>query len=802
MKHLPLVVLLLAACGGDEPSATGSDEECTSAGCADLDADGTPAKDDCDDAPATGGSCSQGCTDFFADADHDGRGAGSAVVACAAPPDHVADGSDCDDASGIHWADCGACADADGDGHGDGCDLGADCDDSLDTGATCSTGCTARYRDRDHDGVGDGAVSSRCPGSSEYVDVAGDCDDSMSTGADCISNCVELYVDADGDGYGRAGSVERCALVEGFTETPGDCDDSPEGDDCFDSCEVFYADEDDDGRGDAASPPLCEAPNGFVAAGGDCAPGDPLHWDDCAACLDDDDGDGRGSDCNYDDCDDDDGDNWRSCRSCVDQDADGYFAGCDAFAEHDGPDCDDLDPTMHPSAIDFPDSGAYEDCVAPEPLAASGSGIYVDGGAPACSGGGTQDGTKAAPFCTLDQGLAAADPGDSIFMAEGLYASPPSLTSVRVFGGYDPVDWSRHLVDHATTLSSSSDQGCILWETLLQGVTFAHSSVADTSRALSIGPGNPSTLVDVFIEQASSSDVCQAIQAGGGDATLVRVSNSGTYCDTEFGLYVTAGSEVSVWWSTLRAGAEGATTGDHIAVICYGGCRVGHSSLVGEGASASGVAVAGEAELLAIDVTAIGATSYGVVVDGTSCTLENSRVETHGTAYNRAFWTASGTSVLRHNVLLPAGGDLPVAYYGSDGTSAALYNNILHAGVTDLFDAAAVYLESSAGADVWLFGNSLSSAGGGFCAVANDELECVTAFSAADPAVNDCDWGGCNEAGDNFGDDCEADADGRIAADSACVDAGSEVSAVPPYDFEGHDRPQDDAPDVGRDEVQ
>ena len=52
------------------------------------------------------------------------------VVGC--PDDDDGDGMvmDCDDTSAAHWFDCGQCVDLDGDDHGDGCDLGPDCDDA------------------------------------------------------------------------------------------------------------------------------------------------------------------------------------------------------------------------------------------------------------------------------------------------------------------------------------------------------------------------------------------------------------------------------------------------------------------------------------------------------------------------------------------------------------------------------------------------------------------------------------------------------------------------------------------------
>ncbi|MEM6925389.1 MAG: putative metal-binding motif-containing protein [Myxococcota bacterium] len=45
--------------------------------------------------------------------------------------DGIGDRADCDDADPHHWSDCGRCVDSDGDGFGEECDLGLDCDDTL-----------------------------------------------------------------------------------------------------------------------------------------------------------------------------------------------------------------------------------------------------------------------------------------------------------------------------------------------------------------------------------------------------------------------------------------------------------------------------------------------------------------------------------------------------------------------------------------------------------------------------------------------------------------------------------------------
>ena len=55
------------------------------------------------------------------------------------------------------------------------------------------------------------------------------------------------------------------------------------------------------------------------------------------------------------DCDDTDKNNWTSCASCVDNDTDTYYTGCDAYASINGPDCEDGKSTVYPGAPELCD---------------------------------------------------------------------------------------------------------------------------------------------------------------------------------------------------------------------------------------------------------------------------------------------------------------------------------------------------------------------------------------------------------------------------------------------------------------
>jgi len=194
---------LLGACGGDNSkgadgnvAGTGTDTDDVGGGnngSVDADSDGYPDGEDCDDtdsaiSPGASEICDgvdNDCDDliddaddsveggslWYTDGDSDGFGdPDTAVTACEAPADAIADGTDCDDGDGaINPAATEVCDGADND-----CDsLIDDDDDSLDT----TTG-GIWYADTDEDGFGDPDSSTEaCVIPDGYVEDASDCDD-------------------------------------------------------------------------------------------------------------------------------------------------------------------------------------------------------------------------------------------------------------------------------------------------------------------------------------------------------------------------------------------------------------------------------------------------------------------------------------------------------------------------------------------------------------------------------------------------------------------------------------------------
>lgn len=169
---------------------------------------------------------------FYKDADGDGHGDPTATLNdCVAPAGYVESQDDCDD--GHATALPGGMELCDG--------LDNDCNGSADDGIPDAQKSTF-YEDKDGDGFGNGAVTTRaCAQPTGFVTLGNDCDDALSTvnpnasetcnGVDdnCDGTVDEgvkgtFFADADGDGFGAvAPTAEACSAPMGFVSNSSDC---------------------------------------------------------------------------------------------------------------------------------------------------------------------------------------------------------------------------------------------------------------------------------------------------------------------------------------------------------------------------------------------------------------------------------------------------------------------------------------------------------------------------------------------------------------------------------------------------
>ena len=162
---------------------------------------------------------------WYADADHDGYGVGTAMMACAAPANFAGASGDCDDTNASRSP-----------GRADDCTGAASVDDDCDLRVDESATTTTLYRDADGDGFGDPALTTRsCGAVAGYVASATDCDDAHASArpggdesvagascADAIDNDCDRVIDCADSG---CSGMASCGST--MTVSSGDAQSAP-----------------------------------------------------------------------------------------------------------------------------------------------------------------------------------------------------------------------------------------------------------------------------------------------------------------------------------------------------------------------------------------------------------------------------------------------------------------------------------------------------------------------------------------------------------------------------------------------
>ncbi|MCP4872988.1 MAG: hypothetical protein GY898_30210 [Proteobacteria bacterium] len=470
-----------------------------SVGYADVDADGIPACEDCDDSndlALPGGSevCNGADNDcngviddgapdaptWYADADGDGfAGDNLVLVQCDAPAGYFATAEDCDDLDPTSNPDgIEVCDEADND-----CDTFIDEDvgttwfedadaDGYGTSQSAVVACAppAGYVGNDEDC--NDALPATNPGSYEVCDgVDNDCD-GFADEADAI-NATTWFEDLDGDTFGTTNSTtEACAAPFGFTDNTDDCDDGDEfvfpgavevcngaDDDCDGVIDDdatggsdWYFDDDGDGAGDpAVTTVACDQPAGYVGNAEDCDDDD----DGSTLIPDDADCDGTETDGDCDDNDDTstivaedaDCDGTVTDDDCDDNDDTSTIEADDADCDTYLPpgDCDDTDPSIFPGAPETPGDGVDSNCDGlDDPDNFSGT-IEM----PAA---GTVDGYQAGPWSALNGGGRAVS---RLQLSQG--CTNPELSLFQHASADTSIQGSYYVLDESGTLLDATN---------------------------------------------------------------------------------------------------------------------------------------------------------------------------------------------------------------------------------------------------------------------------------------------------------------------------------------------------------
>lgn len=249
--------------------------------------------------------------------------------------------------AGVEGNPCPDGIDNDGDGYGERCLLGFDCDDTdPDISVGCPNGC---IQDTDGDGYGKGcSAGNDCDGR----------DPNLTT--DCPNNCAS---DNDGDGFGLGCDNGPDCKGDDSTLTincPNGCIDDNDGDGYGMGCPAGFDCDGEDYREMVSCETQCvqdtDGDSFGVACldGLDCDGGDPVVTSACGdGCTFDEDGDGYGFGCAQGlDCN---GMDFWSATDCAnncasDNDGDYYGWGCD-----NGPDCNDTNPYTNLDCSDTTD---------------------------------------------------------------------------------------------------------------------------------------------------------------------------------------------------------------------------------------------------------------------------------------------------------------------------------------------------------------------------------------------------------------------------------------------------------------
>jgi hypothetical protein len=534
--------------------------------------------------------------------------------------------------------------------------------------------------------------------------------------------------------------------------------------------------------------------------------------------------------------------------SCTDADFDGFFAqpGCGTAV-----DCNDTNPAAHPAAAEVCGDQLDNNCNGFIDESCPGPGIYV---ATNVGNDNTGLGTMSSPFKTIAKGVstaAALGGAQAVHVAQGEYSEKVTLVEgISLLGGYRCCDWARSRDVYTTQILNPDFEGVLVPESITRNTRLEGFFVRGKDGAPPAAPGSVAITVKGGTPILEANRIFGGSVSGGSSPQSVGIAILGPPNNVQGALI--AGNEV-----TGGGSSTGVTAALLLSAVAFppvaptGGVIVNNTLRGGSGATSYGIAAwtAGPGTLLkgndisAGSSNAASGAAWGIVV-GSTMTIDANRINVSGASggCSGSSWcggilSASGTAVITNNIVFGVNAARSAAVLLAEVEKPAgpvvLNANYLDGGGEDASISTAVALQGTLGLNIVIgkIRNNILAGGLGLSrygvyedmimtrtshpqALDNNDFHFATAPGRTDVLYHF--WNGTTATdittivglaqlpvnpapSGNFAGAPMLDATFHLMAGSPCIDAGTSIEA-PATDFEGDQRPQGPAIDVGPDE--
>jgi len=487
--------------------------------------------------------------------------------------------------------------------------------------------------------------------------------------------------------------------------------------------------------------------------------------------------------------------------------------------------------------------------------------VFVDASASASiSASKAGDGSLTSPFTTIAEAIAAG--AGSAYVAAGTYvANLTMVEGVSLYGGYESSNWTRDISTNTTTISPTTSDPTVTFDTGLTNATFldGFSITGPTSSAAGVNT--------VLVENGGSARISQNTIAGG---TTTVGPSFGVSCEDNAQGVLVSDNTITMGTGDNAQGTFAVSFANCAGTIS-GNTMTGSSSAAYSVGGVGGIALANGADVTVtentIDAgmnqvtqdTVPGTMGMYIINSSGSTTVQATitrnhidagdavstlpTVSTFGSAGIFAISTSSAVTLTIENNVIYGGNGYATAG-GAIGDSAAIslwgqgggvvadvINNTIYVGQDTVHNGSKIGVYTDTPGEVNVVNNALvqndSANGDLFCVQSvldvpsiaitrlwNNDFDVaagenfLTSILAGVPTnyttlvgVNGLAYASDNISGDPM---FEAGSDYLLSSDSPLIDAGYSGDAVtlPTVDYDGNARPSGSAYDIGASEFQ